>query len=473
MPHAHFIGLCGAGMSAVAKLLLDDDWSVSGSDEGFYPPISHVIQRYGIPCAIGYRADNIPEDADWIVIGKHAKLVPELNEEVAAALESGKRVLSFPEAIAELLGERTSLVVAGSFGKSSCTALLAHVLRHAGKDPSYFIGAEALDFPDNGHLGDGSEFVLEGDEYPAANWDNRSKFLFYQAQALLVTSGEHDHVNVFPKLDDYLRPFAQLVTSLPESGLIVACATGANLGHVMENARAQVVWYAREEREDADWYATQIQRDGGLTGFTLCHQGTEVCVLTTRQLGDHSVENIVGVSALLIELGLVSPEELAAGVAAFSGVRRRLERLNPAALPPIYNDFGSSYAKCRAGITTILQSFPGKRVRVCFEPHTFSFRNREAIGWYDTLFAGVERVYLFQPPAHGAATHSQLAQAEIAARIEAAGVPVTAIRSAEALVSALKADVSVAEDVILFETSGGFDGAIPQVAGTVWGDLGS
>lgn len=460
-------------MSAVAKLLLDDDWSVSGSDEGFYPPISHVIQRYGIPCAIGYRADNIPEDADWIVIGKHAKLVPELNEEVAAALESGKRVLSFPEAIAELIGERTSLVVAGSFGKSSCTALLAHVLRHAGKDPSYFIGAEALDFPDNGHLGDGSEFVLEGDEYPAANWDNRSKFLFYQAQALLVTSGEHDHVNVFPKLDDYLRPFAQLVASLPESGLIVACATGANLGHVMESARAQVVWYAREERDDTDWYATQIQRDGGLTRFTLCHQGTEVCTLTTRQLGDHSVENIVGVSALLIELGLVSPEELVAGVAAFSGVRRRLERLNPGAFPPVYNDFGSSYAKCRAGITTIQQNFPGKRVRVCFEPHTFSFRNREAIGWYDTLFAGVERVYLFQPPAHGAATHSQLAQAEIAARIEAAGIPVTAISSAEALLGALKADVVAAQDVLLFETSGGFDGAIPLVAGTVWGDLGS
>ena len=225
---AHFTGLCGAGMSAVAKILLDAGWEVTGSDEGFYPPISEVISRYGIPCAVGYRAENIPLAADWIVIGKHARLVPEENEEVAAALASGKRVLSFPEALAELRGTRETLVVAGSFGKSSCTALMAHVLRHAGKDPSYFIGAEALDFPDNGHLGHGALFVLEGDEYPAANWDNRSKFLFYGASALLLTSGEHDHVNVFPTLASYLAPFETLVEQLPTEGLIVASWTGAS-----------------------------------------------------------------------------------------------------------------------------------------------------------------------------------------------------------------------------------------------------
>nr|WP_309685415.1 Mur ligase family protein [Armatimonas sp.] len=463
MSHAHFIGLCGAGMSAVAKLLLDAGWSVSGSDEGFYPPISLVIQRYGIPCATSYEAANIPEDADWIVIGKHAKLVPDTNEEVAAALESGKRVLSFPEAIAELLGARKSLVVAGSFGKSSCTALAAHVLRHAKKDPSYFIGAEALDFPDNGHHGKGNVFVLEGDEYPAANWDDRSKFLFYKASALLVTSGEHDHVNVFPTLADYLAPFEQLVASLPPDGLIVACWNGAHLVRVMKEASAPVVWYSGTDT-DADWFAADLFREGGVTHFTLCNHDKQICTLTTRQLGEHSVENTVGVAALLLEQKLVTPEELAAGVAAFSGVRRRLERLNPGTEPPLYNDFGSSYAKCRAGITTILQSFPGKRVRVCFEPHTFSFRNRDALHWYDTLFAGVECVYLFQPPRHGAATHTQLTQDEIAARIEASGVAVTVISSADALLSALKADASTTADVILFETSGGFDGAIPRVA---------
>lgn len=473
MPHAHFIGLCGAGMSAVAKLLLDAGWSVTGSDEGFYPPISLVIQRYGIPCAVGYRRENLPVEADWIVIGKHAKLVPEENEEVAAALKSGKRVVSFPEAIAELLGERTPIVVAGSFGKSSCTALLAHLLRHAGKDPSYFIGAEALDFPDNGHLGQGSVFVLEGDEYPAANWDDRSKFLFYRTQALLVTSGEHDHVNVFPTLPDYLKPFEQLVASIPSRGKIVACATGANLPGMMAHASAPVVWYALAEGNGAQWWARGLERRDGRTYFTLCHAGEELLRLSTRQLGDHNVENAVGVAALLLERGLLTLDELAAGLEAFSGVRRRLERLNPDSDPPIYNDFGSSYAKCRAGITTILQSFPGKRVRVCFEPHTFSFRNRDALGWYDTLFSGVERVYLFQPPAHGATTHAQLTQDEIAARIAASGTPVTPVTSATALLAALRADLSRSDDVILFETSGGFDGAIPHVAGTDWADLGS
>lgn len=460
---AHFIGLCGAGMSAVAKILLDAGWQVTGSDEGFYPPISDVITRYGIPCAVGYRAENIPPDTDWIVIGKHAKLVPEENEEVAAAFASGKRVLSFPEALAELRGARESLVVAGSFGKSSCTALMAHVLRHASKDPSYFIGAEALDFPDNGHLGQGTLFVLEGDEYPAANWDNRSKFLFYGASALLLTSGEHDHVNVFPTLASYLAPFETLVAQMPAEGLIVASWTGANLNQIAAKAACRVVWYSGQV-PGADWWATDIERRAGITHFTLVHHGEPVVALQTGQLGDHSVENAVGVSALLLELGAITPEELAAGIAAFSGVRRRLERLNPESEPPVYNDFGSSYAKCRAGITTILQSFPGKRVRVCFEPHTFSFRNRDALSWYDTLFLGVERVYLFQPPAHGAATHAQLTQPEIAGRIASSGVSVTSVATADALLAALGRDTDLAQDVILFETSGGFDGAIPRVA---------
>lgn len=463
-------------MSAVAKILLDAGWGVTGSDEGFYPPISEVIQRYRIPCALGYHAENIPPDTDWIVIGKHAKLVPEENAEVAAALESGKRVLSFPEVIAELRGERRALVVAGSFGKSSCTALLAHVLRHAGKDPAYFVGAEALDLPDNGHLGMGEFFVLEGDEYPAANWDNRSKFLFYRPEALLLTSGEHDHFNVFPTLESYLAPFQTLVAQMPESGLIVASYNGAHLATITDGAVARVVWYSGEE-SSADWFATDVVREAGITRFTLCHHDAPLVRLETRQLGDHSIENAVGVAALLLEQGAVTTVELAAGIASFTGVRRRLERLNPSAEPPVYNDFGSSYPKCRAGIHTLLQSFPEKRLRVCFEPHTFSFRNRDAMGWYDTLFAGAEKVYVFQPPAHGAATHAQLTQAEIVARIAAAGVSVAPVASADALLTLLDTDMDPVHDIILFETSGGFDGAIPRVAarfaGTETGKSGS
>ena len=141
MRKAHFIGICGAGMSAVAALLVEQGWQVSGSDEGFYPPVSDYLRAREIPCRTGYAAGNIPPDAEMIVIGKHAKLVSETNDEVRAALQSGIPVRSFPEVLHQLTTETKNLVVAGSFGKSTCSSLAAWTLVHAGKDPSYFIGA--------------------------------------------------------------------------------------------------------------------------------------------------------------------------------------------------------------------------------------------------------------------------------------------------------------------------------------------
>jgi UDP-N-acetylmuramate: L-alanyl-gamma-D-glutamyl-meso-diaminopimelate ligase len=465
MKKVHFIGVCGAGMSAVAKILLDAGCEVTGSDEGFYPPISEVIQRYGFVTFNGYWATNIPEGCDTIVIGKHAKLVPSENEEVREAFASGKRVLSFPAVVAELTKNTENYVFAGSFGKSSCTALATWALMQAGKDPSYFIGAEAKDLPDNGHLGKSDIFVLEGDEYPAANDDNRSKFLFYHTKFLLITSGEHDHVNVFPTIESYLAPFEQLVVQVLTDGLLVLCDHGAHLDRVASHATAPKIWYGLVRTERTYWWAEDLEVRKGRTSFTLVNKSGPVVRIETGLLGNHNAENIVGVGALLLETGALTPAEFATGMRTFSGVKRRLERLNsPSALTPVYNDFGSSRAKCRAGIETILAAFPERDLVVCFEPHTFSFRNREAIAWYDTLFLGCGKVYVYQPPSHGASTHEQLTQTEIVERIRASGVLVMGVTSADELLTDLKQNTRPDSDLILFESSGDFGGAIPRVA---------
>jgi UDP-N-acetylmuramate: L-alanyl-gamma-D-glutamyl-meso-diaminopimelate ligase len=464
MKKVHFIGVCGAGMSAVAKLLLDAGCEVTGSDEGFYPPISEVIKRYGFVTFNGYRATNIPTDCDTIVIGKHAKLVPSENEEVRAAFASGKQVLSFPAVVAELTKNTKNYVFAGSFGKSSCTALATWALMQASKDPSYFIGAEAKDLPDNGHLGKSDIFILEGDEYPAANDDNRSKFLFYHTKYLLITSGEHDHVNVFPTIDDYLAPFEQLASQVPQKGLLVLCDHGAHLERVAAHATATQIWYGLKQSPRTTWWAEDLEIREGRTYFTLTDTNGPVVRIETGLLGNHNAENIVGVAALLLETGALTPAEFAAGMRTFSGVKRRLERLNsPKSLTPVYNDFGSSRAKCRAGIDTVLAAFPERDLIVCFEPHTFSFRNREAIAWYDTLFLGCRTVYVYQPPSHGASTHEQLTQIEIVERIRASGVNVMGVSSADELLTHLETNTHCDKELILFESSGDFGGAIPCV----------
>jgi len=223
---AHFIGIGGVGMSAVAKLLKDGGTQVSGSDEAVYPPVSTFLESAGLPFKTPYAAENIPADADLIVIGKNAKLVPETNAEVAAAFASGKRILSFPEVLGELSVGQESVVVAGSYGKSTTTALLSHCLLEAGKDPSFFIGAIPYTPYTSAALGHGTLFVFEGDEYPASNTDPRSKFLLLRPAHILLTPLAHDHINIFPTIEDYLKPFGELVSILPKEGSLVVCVEG-------------------------------------------------------------------------------------------------------------------------------------------------------------------------------------------------------------------------------------------------------
>lgn len=461
---AHFIGLCGAGMSAVAKILQDSGWEVTGSDEGIYPPISDVIARYQIPIQDGYRVENIPEGVDRIVIGMNAKLVPETNPEVAAAYASGKRA-SFPDILEELTQITENIVVAGSFGKSSCAALTAWALRHAGKDPSWFVGAESRDLIDNGHKGSGAYFVLEGDEYPACHWNKQSKFLQYNVSHLLLTSGTHDHVNIFPTLHEYLKPFARLVAQVPSAGKLVACATGEHLPALLA-VRNDVTWYALSPQKGVGWWAENITPEGGRTSFTLVNDGSPIVDISLGLLGIHNVENAVGVAALLLETRALSPEEIAAAFAAFQGVRRRLERLTPPNSLPLYNDFGSSFPKCRAGLEAIRAAFPHRRVTVIFEPHTFSFRNRAAQHWYDSLFRGANRVLVLPPPTQGEGTHEQVSHAEIVQRIQSAGVPALAITSKEQLLSEVGQWSDPTHDLVLIESSGGVLGALEGL--TAW-----
>jgi UDP-N-acetylmuramate: L-alanyl-gamma-D-glutamyl-meso-diaminopimelate ligase len=218
---AHFIGIAGKGMSAVALLMREAGVTITGSDEGFYAPVSDYLAKANIDFFNGYKKENIPDDADVVVIGKNAKLTKESNEEVAAAFASGKLIRSFPDILEEMTKGDDTIVVAGSYGKSTSTALLSWCLLESHKDPSYFIGEITKGLDAHAHLGGSNLFVLEGDEYPSANWDYRSKFLHYNPKNVLLTSATHDHINVFPTHEEYLSPFRQLLAILPECACLV------------------------------------------------------------------------------------------------------------------------------------------------------------------------------------------------------------------------------------------------------------
>lgn len=469
---AHFIGMCGIGMSGVAKLLKDLGWEISGSDDDFYPPVSTLLEAYDISYENGYRKENIPKDADIIVIGKNAKLTPEDlptqagNEEVRAAFESGISVRSFPEILGELAKETQNSIVAGSWGKSTCAALLSWILMQADKDPSYFIGAIPHNMKDTAHLGKSNTFILEGDEYPSSNWDPTAKFLYYNPHDVLLTSAAHDHVNIFPTHEEYLKPFQILLSLLPKSGLLVVCADEPHALALARKHKGKTVTYSLGSRA-ATWYATnisygQVTTSGQITTFDLMEAGKKVTSLETTLLGKHNIQNIVGVAAILLEKKLLTPKELAEGVASFRGITRRLDLKTDASSVLVYEGFGSSYEKAEAAFDAMKLHYPTRRLVTLFEPHTFSLRNRDTLHKYDSVFLNCDRVLIYEPATQGANTHKQLSQKEIVDRVRKAGVNVTAITTERETLTLLEKELE-ADDVVLLMTSGDLGGLIESI----------
>jgi len=453
----YFLGIAGAGVSALASLMASEGHEVSGSDGAVYPPVSTYLEGLGILFHRGFDAAHVPDDLDLAIIGSSAALDLEHNPELAALRAKAVPCQSFAQYLGDYSATRRTCVVAGSFGKSTLTAMLAVMLGAAGRDPGYFIGAVPLDLPTTGHAGADPEFLLEGDEYIVSPEDRRSKFLLYHPSALLLSSLVHDHFNAFPTMASYEAPFGALITGLPADALLVAARDYEPLRRL--TAGRAVTWYGLG---DGPGYCGLDVRIGEITRFSLRTPAGETSPLETELLGLHNLENIVGASALLLEWGVLRPDQLAAGVRAFRGVARRLDKKTRASSVPAYEGFGSSYEKARSAIEAIRLHFPDRPLIVVFEPHTFSWRNEQALEWYDTVFEGAARVLVLPPPAQGASTHRQLTLTEIVDRTVAAGVAATAAPDADAALAELERTLR-GDEVVLLLSSGPLYGLVESV----------
>ncbi len=455
---AHFIGIAGMGMSAVAILLKEQGWHVTGSDTEAYPPATTQLAAHEIPFNTTYSAANISKDADVVIIGKNAKVTRE-NPEVAAAYDSGIRIASFPEILGELVAKRSPIVVAGSYGKSTTTSLIAWLLSQSGVDAGWFIGA-APHAMEPGHLGTHNAFVLEGDEYPTSHDDSRAKFAHYRAHDALITAASHDHVNIYKTQEEFLKPFEELVSSLPDNGILMLCTDEPYAATLAKHSKARVVTYGIADPL-TDWHATSI-RAGETTTFDLVHKQKKIATLETSLIGEHNVQNIVGAAALLIEKKLLTPEQIAKALKEFKGLARRLDKKTFLSHVPAYEGFGSSREKLQAAIQAMKQVYPEERLIVVFEPHTFSWRNKNMLHWFDTAFMGANIVLLYKPAEQGADTHEQSSQEDMAARLSAAHIPVLSATTPKDVLDILGLEIRPG-DVILLSSSGPMDGLIERI----------
>jgi len=445
--HIYCVGVAGAGVSALASMLKSQGHTVSGSDEAAYPPVSTYLERIGVDFHNGFYAALLPERVDAAILGTSAKLGGRENPETAALRARGVPCSSFAEFLAAHTARRRNIVVAGSFGKSTLSAMLAYLLKACGRDPGWFIGAVPLDLDRTGHWGGDPEMILEGDEYVVSAEDLRSKFLLYQANDLLISSLTHDHFNMFPTFESYQAPFRELVSGFRGEGIIV-CARGYPELAEIAAGRA-VVWYGLDE--GPGWSARDIVM-GERSRFTLSGPDGFRLPLETELLGLHNIENLVGACALLLSKGLVEPQALACAVPGFRGVARRLEKKTRRSRAPVYEGFGSSLEKAESAIAAMALHFPNRRRIVVFEPHAFSWRNTEALAWYDRVFREASLAVILPPPLHGADRHSQLSQDDILSRVRAAGVPAVGAADAAETLALLDREMRGEEAVLLLSS---------------------
>jgi UDP-N-acetylmuramate: L-alanyl-gamma-D-glutamyl-meso-diaminopimelate ligase len=367
----HLVGICGTGMGSLAGLLKAAGHDVRGSDEHVYPPMSTQLAEQGIPVSQGFRAENLDWMPDRVVVGNVCR---KDHVEVLAAADRGLTLDSFPSLLSELfLREKRSVVVAGTHGKTTTSSILAHVLHDAGRDPSFLIGGVPLNFRQSWRLGQGPEFVVEGDEYDTAFFDKGSKFLHYRPRVAILTSVEFDHADIFRDEEAVKTAFRKFVALMPEDGQLLVCAASAGALEVARGARCQVMTYGRPG-SGADWiFEVAARLPGGRATLDIARRGERVLSLETSLPGIYNKENLIGVVAVAASLGVDLPA-IARASRRFLGVRRRQEVRGIAAGVTVIDDFAHHPTAIRETVLGLKGRYgPGKLI-AAFEPRSATSR---------------------------------------------------------------------------------------------------
>ncbi len=453
----HLIGVAGTGMGSFAGMLGAAGYEVTGSDENVYPPMSTQLERWGIEVLTPYRPENLDRARpDVVVVGN---VVRRVNPEATAMRDRGLPHVSFPAALGELfIALRHGVVVVGTHGKTTASAMLGFVLHHAGRDPSFLVGGVARDFDSNFRLGKGPHFVVEGDEYDTAYFDKGPKFLHYRPRTAIFTSCELDHVDIYRDEAHYESAFEKFVDLLPAEGFLAACASYESVLRVARRSRAAVETYA-VDRAGADWEAKGLELSAEGARFTLVRKGSALGDVHLPVGGAHNVENALGVAAAATALGL-SPTEISAGLAAFRGVKRRQEVRGMAGGVVVVDDFAHHPRAVEKTLAAVEGAYPGARLLAAFEPRSNTSRRNLHQSLYaaPATWGGAAEVFLLRPaPTDMVPEDERLDLDAVARGLSAGGKPARVFEAVDAMVPAIAAAARPG-DVVVAMSNGAFGG---------------
>jgi UDP-N-acetylmuramate: L-alanyl-gamma-D-glutamyl-meso-diaminopimelate ligase len=455
--HIHIIGIAGSAMSPLAGMLREQGYRVTGSDAGVYPPASTLLESLGIPFFHKFDAVNLTPAPDLVVVGN---IIARGNPELEEVLDRKLPYRSLPEMLEEFfLPGKHSIVVSGTHGKTTTTAMLAWIFHTAGRKPNFLVGGVAENFERSYGLEGGGEFILEGDEYETAIWDRGPKFFHYHPDDLIITSLEYDHADIYPDFDVYQLAFKRLVNLVPRSGRVVIWGdteqSGPALRAAVEKAFCPVETYGFSANND--WIASHVSVDGEITRFRVTYRGKAFGEFAWTAAGRHNVLNAMAAMAVAHGRG-ISADILAKAFATFRSVKRRMDVKGEQGGILVVDDFAHHPTAVQATIEAARSRWPKRRLWAILEPRSNSMRRKVFQETLPRALALADRVVLggvFRAQQLG--DDHRLAPDSVAESVRALGKDGQAFESADKIADYLAAEAKPG-DLLLIMSNGSFDG---------------
>lgn len=451
--HVHLIGICGTAMASLAGMLKQRGFRVTGSDAAAYPPMSDFLAALSIPVAQPYAEENLKPRPDLVVVGN---AISRGNPELEYVLDERIPLRSLPEMLQEqFLRGRESIVVAGTHGKTTTTALAAWIFHVAGLNPSFLIGGIAENFGSSFALKQGKHFLLEGDEYDSAFFDKGPKFLHYMPDAVILTSVEFDHADIYRDLEEVKTAFRRLVNLVPRRGRIVAWEEGAALQECLARAFCPVERYGMSAA--AEWRIAELRFEPERTTWTLLRRGERWGELSFALAGEYNVLNATAAAAMAAGYG-IEPQAVAEALKTFRSVKRRLEVKAEVGGVTLIDDFAHHPTAIAGTLKALRTRYPGARLWAILEPRSNTLRRRVLEAELARSLALADEVVIagvFRADAIPEA--ERLSTARLVEGLRRGGKRARELPDADAIVAAVVPELRPG-DVVAILSNGGFGG---------------
>jgi UDP-N-acetylmuramate: L-alanyl-gamma-D-glutamyl-meso-diaminopimelate ligase len=448
----HLIAVCGTAMGALAAMLKDMEYHVSGSDQKIYPPISEFLAWKHIHINNGFNADNITKETDLVIVGN---AVGKDNPEVKKVAEKGIAFCSMPQAINHFIArEKKLLVITGTHGKTTTSSLLAWILFQAGLDPSYVIGGMLKNFNSNYRLGNGNYMVIEGDEYDTAFFDKGPKFLHYSPYVAVMTSIEFDHADIFKDIYSITEAFSAFIKKMSPPSLVLAYDADTNIRRISSNNTYPFIFYGKDPR--SGWYLNKININASKTVFQVTKDGKSFGTFQTPLMGEHNLLNTLPVIAICHYIG-IDHHTILSGLESFKGVKRRQEIRGIKNGVTVMDDFAHHPTAVRETIRAVKPFYPNGRVIAVFEPRTNTSMRNVFQEIYPLSFDGADLICVRKPPLlEKIPENERFSSEQLVQKLKNQGKEAYYFDDTESIIQFLIRTVKPG-DLVLIMSNGGFD----------------